>query len=169
MWLIVCEADSMRVIQWVLSASLILGVGSTASVKELPQTTAKEVGMSSSKLDRVKSIVQAMVEKKQTPGVVLAVARRGRVVLLEAFGKMDVEANKPMYCDTIFRIYSMTKPITSAAAMLLLEEGRFQLDDPVSKYLPEFQGLRVYAGHGEDTVATEREMRSATSCGTPPG
>jgi CubicO group peptidase (beta-lactamase class C family) len=142
----------------VLSASIGIGAYGPSWAKELPQVDASEVGISPSKLERVKSIVQTMVEKKQTAGAVLVVARRGKVALMEAFGKMDIEANKPMQCDAIFRIYSMTKPITTAAAMLLVEEGKLQLDEPVARYLPEFQELRVYAGQGKDPVATHREM-----------
>jgi CubicO group peptidase (beta-lactamase class C family) len=90
--------------------------------------------------------------------VVSLVVRHGKVVQLDALGQMDIEAGKPMQPETIFRIYSMTKPITTVAAMLLWEEGRFQLDDPVAKYLPELKGLRVHAGKGDETVAAHREM-----------
>src|SRR5205085_11669971 len=76
----------------------------------------------------------------------------------EVFGLMDREAGKRMRPDTIFRIYSMTKPVTSVAAMILWEEGRFQLDDPVSRFLPEFKGLRVAAAKGDETVEARREV-----------
>ncbi len=114
--------------------------------------------MSANKLERVKSLVQAAVDKNQTAGVVVLVARQGKVVYLESFGKMDVEAGKPMQQDAIFRIYSMTKPITVTAALALYEEGKFKLDDPVSKYLPELKGLRVYAGNADKTIEANREM-----------
>jgi len=125
------------------------------------------LGMSADKLERIKSVLQSAVDKKQTAGVVVLIARHGKpqpsfsprpVIYLEAFGKMDVEADKPMQPDAIFRIYSMTKPITVAAALVLYEEGKVKLDDPVSKYLPDFKGLRVYAGNGDQTVEAKREM-----------
>jgi CubicO group peptidase (beta-lactamase class C family) len=129
-----------------------------AHSEDLPRATPKEVGLSTDKLDRVKSVVQAAVDKKQTAGVVVLIARHGKVTYLESFGMMDVGAGKPMQPDAIFRIYSMTKPITTAAALVLFEEGKFKLDDPVSKYLPEFKGLRVYAGNGDQSLEAKREM-----------
>jgi CubicO group peptidase (beta-lactamase class C family) len=139
----------------VLTGCLLLGA---ARAEELPRATPREVGLSADRLGRIRSVVQAAVDRHQTPGVVVLVARRGRVVYLESFGKMDVEAGKAMRPDTIFRLYSMTKPITTAAALVLYEEARFRLDDPVSRYLPEFKGLGVYAGEGNRTVEAGREM-----------
>jgi CubicO group peptidase (beta-lactamase class C family) len=98
------------------------------------------------------------LDKNQTAGVVVLVARHGKVAYLESFGKMNVEAGKPMEQEAIFRIYSMTKPITTVAALMLFEEGKFKLDDAVSKYLPEFKGLRVYAGNGDQTLKAKQEM-----------
>jgi CubicO group peptidase (beta-lactamase class C family) len=138
-----------------LVGGLILG---TARAEELPRAAPRDVGLSADKLDRVKSVIQAAVDKNQTAGVVVLVARHGKVAYLESFGKQDVEAGKPMPPDAVFRIHSMTKPITTAAALALHEEGKFQLDDPVSKYLPEFKGLRVYAGPGGQTAEAKREM-----------
>src|SRR5262249_37002236 len=86
------------------------------------------------------------------------VARHGKVVYLESFGKRAVTAGKAMPADAIFRIHSMTKPITTAAALVLYDEGKFNLDDPVSRYLPDFKGLRVYAAKGDETIAARREM-----------
>jgi CubicO group peptidase (beta-lactamase class C family) len=126
--------------------------------EELPRATPREVGLSADKLDRIKSVVQAAVDKHQTAGVVVLVARRGKVVYLESSGKMDVEAGKAMQPDAIFRIHSLTKPITTAAALVLYEEGKFRLDDPVSRYLPELNRLGVYAGKGDETVEVRREM-----------
>ena len=87
--------------------------------------------------------------------------RRGELAFAETVGKADVERNKPMRPDTIFRIYSMTKPLTSTAIMMLYEEGRFQLDDPISKFIPAFANPRVYAGGSRgkiDSVPAEREI-----------
>src|SRR6516162_660940 len=117
-----------------------------AHAEELPLAAPKDVGLSAEKLARVKTLVQGAVDKNQTAGVVVLIARRGKVAYLEAFGKLNASTGEPMPLDAIFRIHSMTKPITTVAALLLYDEGKFQLDEPVSKYLPEFKGLRVYAG-----------------------
>jgi CubicO group peptidase (beta-lactamase class C family) len=131
-----------------------------ASVRaqEAPRGVPEEVGLSSAKLDRALAVAKDMVDKKQTAGVVSLIMRRGKVARLDTVGMMDIDAGKPMQPDTIFRIYSMTKPITTVAAAILWEEGRFQLDDPVSKYLPEFKNLRVYAGKGKEPEALKREV-----------
>ena len=125
---------------------------------ELPQAPPEEVGISSAKLEHAKAAIKDMVDKKQTAGVVALVARRGKVVALDATGMMDIEAGKPMQTDTIFRIYSMSKPITTVAAAILWEEGRFQLDDPVSKYLPEFKHLHVFAANRRNPLPLKREV-----------
>ena len=125
---------------------------------ELPQANPKDVGLSAEKLERVKTVVQGAVDKKQTPGAVVLIARRGKVAFQETFGKMNALTNEPMRPDALFRIHSMTKPITTVAALLLYEEGKFKFDDPVSKYLPEFKGLRVHTGKGEETVEVKHEM-----------
>jgi CubicO group peptidase (beta-lactamase class C family) len=129
-----------------------------ARAEELPRATPADVGLSAEKLNRVKSLVQAAVEKNQTAGVVVLVARRGKVVQLEAVGKADVAAGQAMQPDALFRIHSLTKPITTAAALVLVEEGKFRLDEAVSRYLPEFKGLRVSAGTGDETLEARREM-----------
>ena len=93
--------------------------------------------------------------------MVAVVMRKGELAFAETYGKADVERNKPMRPDTIFRIYSMTKPLTSTAIMMLYEEGRFQLDDPISKFIPAFANPRVYAGGSRgkiDSVPAEREI-----------
>jgi CubicO group peptidase (beta-lactamase class C family) len=86
------------------------------------------------------------VDKNQTAGAIVLVARQGKVAYLQTFGRLNAGADQPMPQDAIFRIHSMTKPITSTAALLLYEEGKFKLDDPVSRYLPELKGLRVHRG-----------------------
>jgi CubicO group peptidase (beta-lactamase class C family) len=149
----------MRAIRHVsLVCCFFLCAAMAAFAEELPRATPEEAGFSAPKLEKVKATVQAMIDKKETAGVLTIVARHGKIAQLETFGKMDIEADKPMQPDTIFRIYSMSKPITTTAAMMLFEEGRFQLDDPVSKYLPEFKGVRVYAGEGKEPIAPDRDM-----------
>jgi len=122
---------------------------------------AEEVGLSSERLENIKPVMQAYVDQKKLPGLITLVARRGKVVHFERFGLMDIEADKPMQPDTIFRIYSMTKPITTVAAMMLYEEGHFQLNDPISKYIPAFKDVSVLgnvAGGGTELVGLEREI-----------
>jgi CubicO group peptidase (beta-lactamase class C family) len=138
------------------SAFLLWAVGAFA--EDLPRVSPEAAGISSTKLRGMKPVVQAMLDKKETAGVVIAVVRNGKVADLEPFGLMDIEAAKPMQTDAIFRIYSMSKPITSVAVMMLCEEGRFQLDEPVSKYLPELKGLRVQAEKGNETTEAKREI-----------
>src|SRR2546422_675599 len=95
------------------------------SAGELPSAKPEDVGMSSAGLDRIKPVIEAEIKEKKTAGVMTVVARRGKVVHLETFGMMDIDSAKPMKADTIFRIYSMSKPITTVAAMILFDEGRF--------------------------------------------
>jgi CubicO group peptidase (beta-lactamase class C family) len=143
---------------WRYVLCLAIAVTPLARAKELPQVKPEAAGMSSAGLEKVTAAMQSMVDKKEIAGVVTLIARHGQIVYLEARGMSDIEAGKPMQPDTIFRFYSMSKPITTVAALLLWEEGRFQLDDPVSKYLPEFKGLRVHAGKGDETIAANREV-----------
>jgi CubicO group peptidase (beta-lactamase class C family) len=116
---------------------------------ELPVTSPENVGMSSEKLARAKSSVQALIDNEKMAGASIIVARNGKIVLSETFGMMDQKANKHMQPDTIFRIYSMSKPISSVAAMMLYEQGKLKLDDPISKYIPEFKELKVYSESGK--------------------
>jgi CubicO group peptidase (beta-lactamase class C family) len=111
----------------------------------LPTAKPEEVGMSSERLARIRVAMQRYIDRKEVPGVVTLVARRGKVVHFEALGLRNVEARDPMTTDTIFRIASMTKPIASVALMMLHEEGYFLLSDPISKWLPEFADMKVAA------------------------
>ncbi len=109
----------------------------------LPRAKPEEVGMSSERLARIRPAMQRYLDQQLIPGAVTLVARHGRVVHLDTIGLRDVESGNPMMADTIFRIASMTKPITSVALMMLFEEGHFLLSDPVSKWIPEFADPRV--------------------------
>jgi CubicO group peptidase (beta-lactamase class C family) len=133
----------------VIAISLVVPL--SAHAKKIPTASPEEVGMSSEKLAQVKPAVQAMIDDEKIAGASIIVARKGKIALFETLGMMDREANKPMRPDTIFRFYSMTKPITSVAVMMLYEEKKLNLNDPVSKYIPEFKGLKVYAESGEHT------------------
>jgi CubicO group peptidase (beta-lactamase class C family) len=148
------HARKFLIVGW----SLFVWVSIPAFAGELPRATPEEAGFSSAKLAAVKSTVQKMVDKKEVAGAVTIIARHGKVVYVESQGMMDMDAGKPMQADTIFRFYSMTKPITTTAAMILCEEGRFQLDEPVSKYLPEFKPSRVHTGNGNEMADIKREV-----------
>jgi CubicO group peptidase (beta-lactamase class C family) len=111
--------------------------------QDIPSAKPESVGLSSDRLERIATLVQHDIEDKRIAGAVTLVVRRGKVVWLKAQGMSDREAAKPMPSDAMFRICSMTKPITSVAVMMLYEEGKFLLDDPVSKYLPEFKNPKV--------------------------
>lgn len=108
-----------------------------------PVVAPEAVGLSSARLAHIRSVMNRHVAEKQIPGAACLIARRDKIAYQEAFGMADIEAGKPMRLDTIHRIYSMTKPITSVAVMMLYEEGKFQLNDPVAKYLPEFARMQV--------------------------
>ncbi len=110
----------------------------------LPIAIPEEVGISAERLERIRPVMQGYVEKENLPGFLTVVARRGKIVHFETIGMRDMENKKPIEPDTIFRIYSMSKPITSVAVMMLYEEGKFQLNTPVSKFIPEFENMKVY-------------------------
>lgn len=114
------------------------------SAQGLPMAEPAEVGVSSHRLERIRPVLQGYVDKGNVPGFLTVVARRGKIIHFETIGMRDVETNEPIEPDTIFRIYSMSKPITSVAVMMLFEEGRFQLGTPVSRFIPEFKNMKVY-------------------------
>jgi CubicO group peptidase (beta-lactamase class C family) len=109
----------------------------------LPAATPASVGMSGERLNRLSASLQQFVDQGRAAGIVAIVVRQGKVVSFEAFGRRDVESGAPMQKDTIFRIASMSKAITSVAAMVLLEEGKLVLNDPVSKFIPSFKKTTV--------------------------
>jgi CubicO group peptidase (beta-lactamase class C family) len=123
---------------------LVCGLLVTAGfAQDLPTAKPESVGLSSERLERIGAAVQHNIDNERIAGAVTLVMRQGRVAWLKSQGMMDREARKPMRPDAIFRICSMTKPITSVAVMMLYEEGFFQLEDPISKYLPEFKNMKV--------------------------
>ena len=124
----------------------------------LPRAVPEDVGMSTSRLGRIAPVMQRWVDDGKIPCALTMIAREGRLVHFEKFGTQDVATAKPIEFDTIFRIYSMTKPITSVAVMMLYEEGHFQLGTPVSEFIPAFKDMQVYTEDGSTTVDTEREM-----------
>ena len=138
----------------------------TTQIVGIPVAAPEEVGMSSERLSRLSRAIQGYIDRGQVAGTVTLIARRGKVVHFEVAGMRDVENGEPMSKDTIFRIASMTKPITSVALMMLWEEGHFQLRDPISKWLPEFAEMKVavapaadeYLGNVYKTVEAARPI-----------
>src|SRR4051812_23876466 len=114
----------------------------------------EQVGFSSARLERLAAVVRQDVERRLIPGAVVLLARGGQVAFAEAFGFQDREAGTPMALDSIFRIASMTKPMTSVAAMMLSEEGSLEIAAPVAQYLPEFSDMTV----GVEGVKARRTM-----------
>ena len=115
----------------------------TAHAQEIGRVSPEDVGMSSARLARIESAMQHYIDAGLTPGVITAILRKGKLVHFAVQGDMDVENRRPMQDDAIFRIASMTKPITSVALMMLWEEGHFQLRDPVAKFIPAFADVKV--------------------------
>jgi CubicO group peptidase (beta-lactamase class C family) len=109
----------------------------------LPTALPKTVGLSAERLNRIDAVMNESIKQGKMPGMVALVARHGKVAYFKSFGKMDLEGNRDMPKDAMFRIASMTKAITSVAIMTLYEEGKFLLTDPVSKYIPEFKNPKV--------------------------
>lgn len=115
----------------------------SAGAADLGTARPEAVGMSSQRLKLLTTEMKTIADRGDVSGVVTMVARKGKVVHLEAAGKRELEGGTPMQKDSIFRIYSMSKPITGVAMMILFEQGKWQLNDPVSKYIPEFADLKV--------------------------
>ena len=113
--------------------------------KSMPLTDAQaeSVAMSTERLQRIDAMLQKSVDQKEIPGAVAIVCRNGKIVYQKAFGSADNTAGRAMKTDDIFRIASMSKAVTATAVMMLWEEGKFQLDDPISKYIPEFGNAQV--------------------------
>ncbi len=120
----------------------LLGIHAAAA-QDLPQAKPEEVGFSSQRLDRITARLRDDAAEGAVPGFVLLIARHGKVAYFESVGVLDPETKAPMTKDAIFRIYSMSKPITQVAAMMLYEEGNITLDEPIAKYLPQFKDVKV--------------------------
>jgi CubicO group peptidase (beta-lactamase class C family) len=161
----------LRQLSLMALAALCIGPALAAATHDLPTAKPESVGMSSERLARLDSGMKSLIDQGRLAGTVTMVARHGKVVEFAALGKRDLAANAPMQKDSIFRIYSMSKPITGVAMMMLFEEGKWQLNDPVAKYIPEFAALKVYAtdAHNNMTLKdqehpmTMRELMSHTA------
>ena len=120
----------------------------TELTRDLAVVAPASVGLAADRLERLESGMRAFVVDGKLAGVVTLAARHGKIAHFSAAGAKDVEAGDPIETDSIFRIYSMTKPITGVAMMILYEEGKWRLDDPVANYIPGFAEAKVYAGEG---------------------
>jgi len=129
----------------------------------LPCVKPEEAGFSSERLARIGTVLNADIEAGRIPGAVIAIARHGKLVMFEAFGYRDKEAKVAMTTDTIFNIASMTKPMTTVGALMLYEQGKLLIDDPLSKYFPKFTNMRVAVrDNGEPTADTVPANRPIT-------
>ena len=161
-----------RLIHFMLAGAVAAAVGAVFTpgvpapvhaFQELPTATPESVGLSSERLQEATRRLQAQVDDGDIAGVVAGVIRHGRLVYLEALGDLDRGRGLAMRDDALFRLYSMTRPITSLAVMILWEEDRFELDDPVSMYLPEFADQRVFLdASNPDPAATRRRRTDMT-------
>ncbi len=118
----------------------------------------EDVGISSKRLEKIHTVLQGHVDKGQVPGFLAVIARKGKIAHFETIGRQDVENKKLVKADTIFRIYSMSKPITSVAVMILYDEGRIQLDDPVENYIPAFKDMKVFNDAQTKAHAAKNKM-----------
>jgi CubicO group peptidase (beta-lactamase class C family) len=153
-------------IAFLLTAALVGAYAAPLAARELPSAAPETVGVSSERLQRLTTAMQAAVDQGRVAGIVTYIARNGRVIHHQAFGQADIEAGVPMAKDSIFRIASQTKALTSVAVMMLVEEGRIGLADPVSRFIPAFRSTTVAvpppAGAAEGTpvsvVPAKREI-----------
>lgn len=147
------------------------GTAAAGTIPELQRAAPEDVGMSTERLGRLHEAMQRLVDEGRLAGITTMIARRGRIVDFQTFGHRDLEARDPTAEDDIFRIYSMSKPITGVALMTLYEEGRFQLSDAVEEYVPELSDLQVVRSWGPggpvleeaDHPMTIRELMSHTA------
>jgi CubicO group peptidase (beta-lactamase class C family) len=140
---------------------ILLFVLSSGSAQELPVAKPEELGFSPERLQRLTDVFQAYANDKKMSGSVVLVARHGQVAYFNAFGKRDIEANATMQKDAIFRIASQTKALISVGIMILQEEGKLLIADPVSKYIPEFAETTVAepkAGGGYNIIKAKRQI-----------
>jgi CubicO group peptidase (beta-lactamase class C family) len=145
----------------IIFAAALLFVGQ-AFAQSLPTAQPETVDVSPDRLSRIRAVLQKEVDADRMPGAVVMIARRGQLIYSEAIGFQDKGAGKPMSKDAIFRIYSMTKPLASVGAMMLVEEGKIQLNDPVSKFLPELAKMEVLVTDKDGKTTREPAKRQIT-------
>lgn len=150
----------MRFIFGLMVCCTLMACQSTVVDAKNTASAAESVGFSSKRLDRIAPVMQEYIDQGKLAGTLTLVARNGKIAYLNAQGMQDKEAGTPMSEETIFRIYSMSKPITAVAAMTLWEQGKFHMFDPIAKYLPEFANMKVYvSGSGDDMVLEDAKSQ----------
>ncbi len=147
----------------VLAFGIWLAAAGAAFAQALPTAAPGSVGIAPERLARITTTMKGLVEQGRLPGTVTLVARNGKVVYHEAAGRRDIEGNVPMTTDTLFRIASMSKAVTSVAVMMLVEEGRLHLDDPVSKFIPAFSRTTVVVPPPAGTSASAMASAAGTA------
>ncbi|MFC4309766.1 serine hydrolase domain-containing protein [Steroidobacter flavus] len=147
---------------WLALAAMMMFAAPALSQEDRSKARPSAEGISAERLQRVDAFIDAAIDKGQYLGAVTLIARHGKIVSWKAHGKRQIDAPDALDPNAIFRIYSMTKPIASVAALMLMEQGKFQLDDPVSKYLPEFAEVRVFTGGTADAPELRESKRPLT-------
>ncbi|MED5277981.1 MAG: serine hydrolase domain-containing protein, partial [Verrucomicrobiota bacterium] len=142
--------------------AIVFVLASTALGQALPTAEPREVGLSAGGISKIEPFVQRYIDERRLAGAVTIVAKSGKVVHFSTQGMQDIAAEKPMWKDTLFRIYSMTKAIASVAAMVLVEEGKLGLDDPVAKYIPA-AGRMKFQGKSQSRQMTVRDLLRHTA------
>lgn len=142
--------------------TLVLALSLPAAAADLPTASPQSQGLSPTRLARIRDVIQSEINADRMPGAVVLVARKGAIVHSDIVGFQDKDAGKPLKRDTIFRAYSMTKPIVSVMAMMLVEEGRLQLTDPVSKFFPAMAKMEVMTNPSEANSARVPAARPIT-------
>lgn len=149
----------MAILAAILGATLQFHT-TVAAADPLPRAEPEAVGMSAERLERIETAFKEEISRGELPGAVMMVARRGKLVFSEAFGEINPERDALMTEDALFRIYSMTKPLTTVGALILVEKGKLALTDPVSEFLPAFKGMKRIAASADGTefVPVERPI-----------
>jgi CubicO group peptidase (beta-lactamase class C family) len=147
----------------ILACALLLAVGltglsSSVSAQSLPHAAPESVGMSAERLERIRTVIQQHIDAGTITGAVTGIARRGQVVHLEAHGFADLEASVPMTTDAIFRMASSTKPVAGVAVLMMMEEGRLRLTDPVHRFIPEFAEMQVAVPKNDRAVESADDV-----------
>jgi len=154
----------MAAIRILATTLCLLASGAAFADDPLPRAKPEDVGLSSERLARISATLKADIEAGRIPGAVIAIARHGKLVALDAYGWRDKAAGVAMTTDTIFNIASMTKPMTAVGALMLYEQGKLLIDDPLSKYFPKFASMRVAVRDaGEPTADTVRPIARSRS------
>jgi CubicO group peptidase (beta-lactamase class C family) len=154
----------IRTLSRCAAAALITALAAAPADRPHDLTEAKPeaVGFSSERLERLHALLEKKVEDKELPGMVTLLARHGKIVDYRTYGKKDLASGAPMDKEAIFRIYSMTKPVTGVAMMILYEQGKWSAGDPIAKYIPEFANLKVYKGDNNGQPVTEAPQHPPT-------